>query len=187
MAREKVSNFDAEEFIESMRESAEPTYHTASDGKTKPKVEKQPVEQPPVEKPAVEKPPEEKQPMEKTSVEKQQVEKPPAKKRDRANYKVPYDDIDAKYAGMKLTAEEIDYIKTFIINPHFRSASSRGKQVLIRREHRDCILMILALLKEDANMATYIDNVLTEHFKKYYPTMVDISRKCPTTFENLQL
>ncbi len=31
MAREKVKGFDADKFIESVRESAVPTYHTASD------------------------------------------------------------------------------------------------------------------------------------------------------------
>ncbi len=35
MAREKVKGFDSNEFIESVRESAVPTYHTAADNKDK--------------------------------------------------------------------------------------------------------------------------------------------------------
>ena len=81
-----------------------------------------------------------------------------------------------------MTEGEIDFIKSFIAKNKFRQVSQKGKQIIIREAHRKRIKSILDLLDEDANMATYIDNVLTEHFRQYYPTILGIYRKCPPKF-----
>lgn len=71
---------------------------------------------------------------------------------------------------------------TFVVKNSFKKVNQNGNPIMIRDKHLTMIKKILRLLNEDANMATYIDNVLTEHFKKYYPTIVDIYKKCPPQF-----
>lgn len=154
MAREKVKGFDASEFIESVRESAVPTYHTAADSaaanKDNPKMGI--------------------------------IPKPAEESGFDAVYVAPEDEVASKYSELNMTNEEIEYITTYIVKNSFKKVNQNGNPIMIRDKHLTMIKKILRLLNEDANMATYIDNVLTEHFKKYYPTVVDIYKKCPPQF-----
>ena len=79
-----------------------------------------------------------------------------------------------------MTADEIDFIKKFIADGRFRRVSRNGRQVFIRERHLSMILGILGMLDEEANISTYIDKVLTEHFRKYFPIIRGISKKCPS-------
>lgn len=150
MAREKVKGFDASEFIESVRESAVPTYHTAADSAAVNKTGTTPK-----------------------SAEESGFD---------AVYVAPEDEVASKYSELNMTNEEIEYITTYIVKNSFKKVNQNGNPIMIRDKHLTMIKKILRLLNEDANMATYIDNVLTEHFKKYYPTIVDIYKKCPPQF-----
>ena len=150
MAREKVKGFDASEFIESVRESAVPTYHTAADSAAVNKTGTTPK-----------------------SAEESGFD---------AIYVAPEDEVASKYSELNMTDEEIEYITIYIVKNSFKKVNQNGNPIMIREKHITMIKKILRLLNEDANMATYIDNVLTEHFKKYYPTIVDIYKKCPPQF-----
>lgn len=154
MAREKVKGFDASEFIESVRESAVPTYHTAADSTAASK-----------DNP-------------KTGT----TTKPAEESGFDAVYVAPEDEVASKYSELNMTNEEIEYITTYIVKSSFKKVNQNGNPIMIRDKHLTMIKKILRLLNEDANMATYIDNVLTEHFKKYYPKIVDIYKKCPPQF-----
>lgn len=145
MAKKKTDGFDADGFIESVRASSVPTYHTAADS--------QAPNAPPI---------------------KEDISLPPES----------YDDYDtereARYSELNMTADEIDFIKKFIADGRFRRVSRNGRQVFIRERHLSMILGILGMLDEEANISTYIDKVLTEHFRKYYPIIQGISKKCPS-------
>lgn len=145
MAKKKTDEFDADGFIESVRASSVPTYHTAADS--------------------------------------QAPNAPPIKK-DISLTPESYDDYDtereARYSELNMTADEIDFIKKFIADGRFRRVSRNGRQVFIRERHLSMILGILGMLDEEANISTYIDKVLTEHFRKYYPIIQGISKKCPS-------
>lgn len=145
MAKKKNDDFDADGFIESVRASSVPTYHTAADS--------QPPSAPPKE---------------------EYVSAAPE----------TYDDYDAereaRYSELNMTADEIDFIKKFIADGRFRRVSRNGRQVFIRERHLAMILGILGMLDEEANISTYIDKVLTEHFRKYFPIIQGISKKCPS-------
>lgn len=145
MAKKKNDGFDADGFIESVRASSVPTYHTAADS--------------------------------------QAPDAPPIKE-DISISTEPYDDYDsereARYSELNMTADEIDFIKKFIADGRFRRVSRNGRQVFIRERHLSMILGILGMLDEEANISTYIDKVLTEHFRKYYPIIQGISKKCPS-------
>lgn len=154
MAREKVKGFDASEFIESVRESAVPTYHTAADSAASTKDSPKTATAP----------------------------EPTAEGGFDAVYVAPEDEVASKYSELNMTNEEIEYITTYIVKNTFKKVNQNGNPIMIREKHITMIKKILRLLNEDANMATYIDNVLTEHFKKYYPTIVDIYKKCPPQF-----
>lgn len=95
-----------------------------------------------------------------------------------------YDDYDAgrdaRYSELNMTADEIDFIKKFIADGRFRRVSRNGRQVFIRERHLSMILRLIGMLDEEANISTYIDKVLTEHFRKYYPIIQGISKKCPS-------
>lgn len=158
MAKREECHFDTDGFIEDFRKEAVPSYHSAkSDVTTAP--------------PAIDKPPKRKK-----------VEPVP----DATEFLwVDPDEIDAirKYQDLNMTEDEIGYIKEFIVNSRFRRVSHKGKQVTIRELHHKRIKSILELLGEDAaNISTYIDNVLTEHFKKHYSTIMGIAKKCPSKF-----
>lgn len=144
MAKKKNDGFDADGFIESVRASSVPTYHTAADSQV--------PDAPP----------------------KEDVGTPPE----------TYDDYaaerEARYSELNMTANEIDFIKKFIADGRFRRVSRNGRQVFIRERHLSMILGILGMLDEEANISTYIDKVLTEHFRKYYPIIQGISKKCPS-------
>lgn len=154
MAREKVKGFDASEFIESVRESAVPTYHTAADSTASTKDSS------------------------KTTTAPEHTTEGGFD----AVYVAPEDEVASKYSELNMTNEEIEYITTYIVKNTFKKVNQNGNPIMIREKHITMIKKILRLLNEDANMATYIDNVLTEHFKKYYPTIVDIYKKCPPQF-----
>lgn len=150
-------HFDTDGFIADFRKDAVPSYHTAADVETAP--------------PASDKPP-----------KRRNVE--PTIDASTFLWQDP-EEIDAikKYQDLNMTEDEIDYIKSFIVNSRFRQVSHKGKQVVIRELHHKRIKSILDLLGEDAaNMSTYIDNVLTEHFKKYFPTIMGMAKKCPSKF-----
>lgn len=146
MAKKKDDGFDADGFIESVRASSVPTYHTAADS--------------------------------------QAPNAPPIIKEDISTSPETYDDYDsereARYSELNMTADEIDFIKKFIADGRFRRVSRNGRQVFIRERHLSMILGILGMLDEEANISTYIDKVLTEHFRKYYPIIQGISKKCPS-------
>lgn len=145
MAKKKNDDFDADGFIESVRASSVPTYHTASDS---------------------------------------QAPTAPPTKEDVGAALETYDDYsaerEARYSELNMTADEIDFIKKFIADGRFRRVSRNGRQVFIRERHLSMILGILGMLDEEANISTYIDKVLTEHFRKYYPIIQGISKKCPS-------
>lgn len=163
MAREKVKGFDADGFIESVRESAVPTYHTAK---------AKPPELNELKK-------EENIPKDTSS---RQVASSNPSQADDVFYQPPVESTEEKYSELNMTESEIDFIKTFIVSQDFRQVNQRGRQVMIRREHCKMILELLSLVDAGANMATYIDNVLIQHFKQFYPIMVGISKKCPSKF-----
>lgn len=145
MAKKKTDGFDADGFIESVRASSVPTYHTAADS---------------------------------------QAPNAPSIKEDISLTPESYDDYDtereARYSELNMTADEIDFIKKFIADGRFRRVSRNGRQVFIRERHLSMILRLLGMLDEEANISTYIDKVLTEHFRKYYPIIQGISKKCPS-------
>lgn len=145
MAKKKNDDFDADGFIESVRASSVPTYHTAADS---------------------------------------QAPNAPPIKEDISTSPKTYDDFaserEARYSELNMTADEIDFIKKFIADGRFRRVSRNGRQVFIRERHLSMILGILGMLDEEANISTYIDKVLTEHFRKYYPIIQGISKKCPS-------
>lgn len=149
MAKKKNDDFDADGFIESVRASSVPSYHTAAD-----------------------------------SLASDDKGKDDTQKDDSKTGIGLYDDYDperdARYSMLKMTDDEIDFIKKFIADGKFRRVSRNGRQVFIRERHLSMILGILGMLDEEANISTYIDKVLTEHFKKYYPVIQGISKKCPS-------
>ena len=158
---ENDKDFDADEFIESFRASAVPTYHTADDN-----LQEDVVERPPEQKSkARSKPPNTTNEVEETSV---------------ADF-FEDDDTD-KYESLNMSSNEIEYIKAYVARNNFRQVASKGQQVMIRKKYRKIIQNIMNLLEEQPNMAVYIDNVLTQHFKQFYPTMVSIYKKCPPKF-----
>lgn len=161
MAKKRENDFDAESFIEDVRADSVATYQRASDIKK---------DKPPD---CVASPARDSQPSENKQI--------PAEIPD--NFlDFDEDDIAQKYSQFNMTEDEIEFIKAFIAKNKFRQVTQKGKQIVIREVHRRRIKSILDLLDEDANMATYIDNVLTEHFRKFYPTILGIYRKCPPKF-----
>ena len=159
MAKREECHFDSDSFIEGVREDAVPGYHTANDSVTSA-------------------PPKSDKPPKKAAKKDEAVDESP----EEMNSWFDYDEIDAieKYQSLNMTDSEIEYIKDFIVNNKFRQVTQKGRQVMIRERHRKKIKAILDLLGEDANMATYIDNVLAEHFKHYYKIIMGIAKKCPS-------
>lgn len=153
MARER-KDYDSAGFLEKVRQQSVPTYHTSGDGTSS-----KPPEQPPEQA---------------ASVRKSKVKLPPTHK----NGIEPQREL----SDLELTASEIDYIKTFVATNNFGGVNKQGKPIIIRENHRRTICDIFYLLGETPNMAQYIDNVLTEHFKQYYPLIRDIYQKCPPKF-----
>lgn len=153
MARER-KDYDSAGFLEKVRQQSVPTYHTSGD-----ETSSKPPEQPP-EKAA--------------SVRKPKVKLPPTHKNEI--------EPQCELSDLELTTSEIDYIKTFVATNNFGGVNKHGKPIIIRENHRRTICDIFYLLGETPNMAQYIDNVLTEHFKQYYPLIRDIYQKCPPKF-----
>lgn len=170
MATRRKEYDGADGFIELMRKNAVPTYHTASDI---------PVTESSVRiiEPA---PPSE--PNDSTNEESTQRETVLADNKTNENLTVSLPDFsfDDSFEGLNMTELERNYVNTFITQGRFRRVNSGGRQVVIREKYREIIQTVCSLLSKECNMAIYIDNVLTEHFKKYYPTIVGIYRKCPS-------
>lgn len=160
MAKKRDNDFDAESFLEDVRADSVATYQRASDI---------PKDKPP-DRAATPKD------------SRQRGFNRPVTETPDDIFEADEDDIVQKYSYLNMTEGEIDFIKSFIAKNKFRQVSQKGKQIIIREAHRKRIKSILDLLDEDANMATYIDNVLTEHFRQYYPTILGIYRKCPPKF-----
>lgn len=161
MAKKRENDFDAESFIEDVRADSVATYQRATDIKK---------DKPPD---SAASPTGDSQPSENKQIS---AEIPD-------NFlDFDEDDIAQKYSQFNMTEDEIEFIKSFIAKNKFRQVTQKGKQIVIREVHRRRIKSILDLLDEDANMATYIDNVLTEHFRQFYPTILGIYRKCPPKF-----
>lgn len=161
MAKKRDNDFDAESFIEDVRADSVATYQRAADI---------PNEKPPDCHPSPQRE------SNKSENRKSSFENP-----DDVFDDDEYD-IAQKYSSLNMTEDEIEFIKSFIAKNKFRQVTQKGKQIVIREAHRKRIKSILDLLDEDANMATYIDNVLTEHFRQFYPTILSIYRKCPPKF-----
>ena len=102
MAKERVTNFDADSFIESVRESSVPTYHAA----------KHPEEN------------------EKVNVEGQP--KKMKASHSEVVYEIPDDDVDECFADLDMSDMEIDYIKTYVFNNSFRKVNQNGKPIVIK-------------------------------------------------------
>lgn len=164
MAKGLNTNFDADSFIEEFRESSVPTYHTAADTKSE------------TEAPAPEKPAKRPKPPDKPEIKYSDT------KCEREVFDFDGIEDENVYENLNMTTAEVEYIKNFVVRNNFRQVSSKGKQVMIRDRYRKLIVHIQHLLGDEGNMATYIDNVLTQHFKEYYSTMVSISKKCPSQF-----
>lgn len=174
MAKDRKSYSGAEGFIENMRKKAVPTYHTAADAtQGEPEVRiYEPI--PSVESHKQEKT-EQTDTLVPSSVENQEQPRMSETEMPDFMFEKTFDNID-------LTEMEKAYITDFITRGRFKSVNRGGSQVVIREKYREIIKNVFSLLGKNCNMAVYIDNVLTEHFKKYYPTIVGIYRKSPPKF-----
>lgn len=90
---------------------------------------------------------------------------------------------EEKYADFEMTPEELDFIKSFVVSSSLQGVTTNGITVKIRREHHTVIQEILKHLLVGSSVTAYIDNVLAEHIKKYYPLIMDIIRKCPSKLQ----
>ena len=173
MATKRKEYDGADGFIERMRKNAVPTYHTAADT---------PVTESSVRIIEPAPPSEPSEPNDSTHEESMQRETVLADNKTDESLKVSLPDFsfDDSFEGLNMTELERNYVNTFITQGRFRRVNSGGRQVVIREKYREIIQTVCSLLSKECNMAIYIDNVLTEHFKKYYPTIVGIYRKCPS-------
>lgn len=155
MAKEKKPQIDPDKFIESFRADSVPTYHTATDSpKSSPEAT--------------------------AEIRNDQMETLPVTVY--SPYQEEDADVETKYSNLNMTEGEIEYIKSYISAARFKCVNRNGKPIQIRRKHHEMILNVLSMLDEGANISTYVDNVLTEHFKKYYPIIKGIADKCPPKF-----
>lgn len=157
MARKKVTGFDADSFINSVRESAVPTYHTASDATPS----------------ASSAPP--------ASDKKPKVKEESTTNRNR-RIGEPSDYLQKKISELNMTEDESTYIKTYIGNASFGQVNRNGNPIVVREDYRQLIKDIFQMFGVRLNMAAYVDAVLTEHFKQCYPLIQGISEKCPLKF-----
>lgn len=173
MASKRKEYDGADSFIERMRKNAVPTYHTAADAvadETSVRI----VE------------PEKVQMLQASDDSPHEMPKQPEtvpldnKTEDGLNTSLPDFSFDDSFEDLNMTELERSYVNTFIIQGRFRRVNSGGRQVVIREKYREIIQTVCAMLSKECNMAIYIDNVLTEHFKKFYPTIIGIYRKCPS-------
>lgn len=174
MATKRKEYDGADGFIERMRKNAVPSYHTAADTPSvSPEVRivepSPPTEQPETTKPSDESP-----------ISLSESKQDDIRDNDAPNVVLPDFSFTDTFAGLNMTEPERSYVNTFITQGRFRRVNSGGRQVMIREKYREIIQTVCTLLSKECNMAIYIDNVLTEHFKKYYPTIVGIYRKCPS-------
>ena len=156
MAKTKRDDFDAEGFIEAMRVSAVPTYHTA---------EKKEIAAPPKE--------------ETPSIDTVKETKSPSSKK--LPYEVSGDNIEKEYRALGFTSEEIDFVKKFISRNNFQKVV-QGKSLFIRKEYHKLIVRLLQLTDGDCSISSYVDNVLYEHFRSNFTIMQGITDKVPSLF-----
>lgn len=156
MARKIITDFDASQFIESFRESAVPSYHTADESF-----------QP--EKPQKEKAQDKKSKPTKPT-------KPSLPRAPSAN-----DALETKIASFNLTEDESEFVRTYLGNS-FGQVNQFGKPVVVRTEYRDMIQSIFGLLGITPNMASYIDAVLAGHLRQILTLIQGISEKIPSKF-----
>ena len=154
MARKQVTDFDADSFIQSVRESAVPTYHTASDVA----------------------------PAAATAPEKKPKQKEPVETRRKRRIGESSDFLLKKVSEMNMTEEEGNYVKTYIGNVSFGQVNRNGNPIVVREDYREMIKDIFSMFGVRLNMAAYADAVLTEHFKQCYPLIQGIAEKCPSKF-----
>ena len=163
MARQR-KDFDSPGFIEAVRQKSVPSYHTAGD--------KTPVV------PSAQPPPEEKTVI---SPSKKEYEPVPANEHQRTVAE-GHLELPKNLLELNLTVSELDFIKSYVANNSGGQVTRKGKPIVIRESHRRMICDIYSLFGESPNMAQYIDNVLAEHFRQYYPIIQGIYRKCPPKF-----
>lgn len=84
-----------------------------------------------------------------------------------------------KFADCEFTEQEMDFIKSFLLTAPPMGVKPSAICVQIRREHHEIMQGFISALPGNINFSTYLDNVLVEHVRKYYPLMAAISKKCP--------
>ncbi len=164
MARQR-KNFDSPGFIEAVRQRSVPSYHTAGDSSTA--TQAQP-------------PPEETLPNE--NLDKSKKCDTQVSDLSRKSLVEQGQDLIGNLPDLNLSETELDFIKSYVANSRCGQVSRKGKPIVIRESFRRMICDIFNLFGESPNMAQYIDNVLSEHFRQYYPIIQGIYRKCPPKF-----
>ena len=117
MARKQVTDFDADSFIQSVRESAVPTYHTASDVA----------------------------PAAATAPEKKPKQKEPVETRRKRRIGESSDFLLKKVSEMNMTEEEGNYVKTYIGNVSFGQVNRNGNPIVVREDYREMIKDIFSM------------------------------------------
>lgn len=146
--KDKEPDFDAESFIESVRQSSVPTYHTSND---------RPAEH------ADNKP---------ETVKKSRISSENDVFPDRDV------ELKEKYASLDLTGRETDFIRTFLESGSFRQINKLGSPIVIRDTYIEVIRKLLKLNVSNVRVAAYIDNVLLDHFRQHNSEIQGIINKC---------
>lgn len=174
MASKRKEYDGADGFIERMRKNAVPSYHTAADTSPgEPNVRVVELSPSNVQSESPEAPVEK-------SVQLDKATQPDNTPDYTPTPVLPEFSFEDSFDSLNMTELEKSYVNTFITQGRFRQVNRGGRQVMIRERYREIIQTVCTLLSKECNMAIYIDNVLTEHFKTYYPTIVGIYRKCPS-------
>lgn len=153
MAKKNEPDFDADSFIESVRQSSVPTYHTAND-----------LSEPQPEK----------------NKKKPKEQKSASVLSEGATFPDPEVEQAEKYASYDLSDDETDYIRTFLEPNNFRQINRLGSPIVIRNTYIEIIRSIIKLQIGNVRVAAYIDNVLLEHFRQHFPTIQGVFKKCPS-------
>lgn len=159
MAREKKPPIDPDNFIERVRQRSVPGYQRAVEANTNDPPENQ---------------------IAANSENKADNHAPPVDSPSKPEVAVPSGPDNEVYDYK--TDAETAFIRKFLDRENFRQVNRNGVHIFISREHHQMILDLKGLLKSDVNISTYVDNVLTEHFEKYYSLIEDIEARCPRKF-----
>ena len=152
--QEKVKGFDADKFIESVRESAVPTYHTASDS-VKPRKEK-------------------------GGMRSHICGKDSHSGESRA-HSVSDDDAD-KYARLNLIESEVDFVKTYVARRNYNQVSKHGKPVFIRGETPETHTGPSVHFGRPSESVRIYRQCSGRAFQKVLFNNSGIARKCPPKF-----